>query len=232
MLQDLPLTDQEFEELEAFLQSDATPEECMDIAMLDGFFAALAIGPNTLLPSQWLQEVWGETEDDTMAFDSAEQMQRVLDLVMRYYNERVGDLQEGIDEYEPLIYESRHEGRVVPVIDEWCVGFVRGIELDGEGWAPLLESEEDAALAFPIFLYGTEAGWEKLKENQELQDRHEEIANLIGPTVIGIRDYWLPQRKAASTFRRAEAKTGRNDPCPCGSGKKYKKCCGSPERLH
>ncbi len=22
------------------------------------------------------------------------------------------------------------------------------------------------------------------------------------------------------------AKTGRNDPCPCGSGKKYKKCCG------
>lgn len=24
----------------------------------------------------------------------------------------------------------------------------------------------------------------------------------------------------------AEAKTGRNDPCPCGSGKKFKKCCG------
>ncbi|NLA25785.1 MAG: hypothetical protein GX878_00155, partial [Firmicutes bacterium] len=26
---------------------------------------------------------------------------------------------------------------------------------------------------------------------------------------------------------RAEKKIGRNDPCPCGSGKKYKKCCGS-----
>jgi preprotein translocase subunit SecA len=25
---------------------------------------------------------------------------------------------------------------------------------------------------------------------------------------------------------RAEAKPGRNEPCPCGSGKKYKKCCG------
>ncbi|MCW3100962.1 MAG: yecA, partial [Chthonomonadaceae bacterium] len=25
----------------------------------------------------------------------------------------------------------------------------------------------------------------------------------------------------------AEAKVGRNDPCPCGSGKKYKKCCGA-----
>jgi preprotein translocase subunit SecA len=27
---------------------------------------------------------------------------------------------------------------------------------------------------------------------------------------------------------RAEAKIGRNDPCPCGSGKKYKKCHGAP----
>ena len=29
-----------------------------------------------------------------------------------------------------------------------------------------------------------------------------------------------------STYRRTEEKIGRNDPCPCGSGKKYKKCCG------
>ena len=28
------------------------------------------------------------------------------------------------------------------------------------------------------------------------------------------------------TFRRDQPKVGRNDPCPCGSGKKYKKCCG------
>ncbi len=28
------------------------------------------------------------------------------------------------------------------------------------------------------------------------------------------------------TFKRADAKIGRNDPCSCGSGKKYKKCCG------
>jgi preprotein translocase subunit SecA len=26
--------------------------------------------------------------------------------------------------------------------------------------------------------------------------------------------------------RRADPKVGRNDPCPCGSGQKYKKCCG------
>ena len=36
------------------------------------------------------------------------------------------------------------------------------------------------------------------------------------------------QRKSDHIFRR-EAKIGRNDPCPCGSGKKYKKCCGANE---
>jgi preprotein translocase subunit SecA len=33
-------------------------------------------------------------------------------------------------------------------------------------------------------------------------------------------------RPAGVTVRRQE-KVGRNDPCPCGSGKKYKKCCGA-----
>lgn len=32
------------------------------------------------------------------------------------------------------------------------------------------------------------------------------------------------------TMKRAEPKVGRNEPCPCGSGKKYKKCCGSGEK--
>ena len=32
-------------------------------------------------------------------------------------------------------------------------------------------------------------------------------------------------RKSGATLERAAAKIGRNDPCPCKSGKKYKKCC-------
>ncbi|MBR5756977.1 MAG: SEC-C domain-containing protein, partial [Thermoguttaceae bacterium] len=32
--------------------------------------------------------------------------------------------------------------------------------------------------------------------------------------------------KKVETFRRKQPKVGRNDPCPCGSGKKYKNCCG------
>ncbi len=35
------------------------------------------------------------------------------------------------------------------------------------------------------------------------------------------------EQKRSTTYVRAEKKIGRNDPCPCGSGKKYKKCCGA-----
>lgn len=235
MTPDQPPTDAELDELDAFLMSEATPEECMDIAMMDGFFAALAIGPNTLMPSQWLPALWGETETDEMIWESAAQMQHILGIVMRFYNERMQDLQEGIDEYDPLIYTREHEGQTIPIIDEWCMGFVRAIELDPAGWQPLVETIPDGAgaLLTPIFLYGTEAGWEELEKNENLAGSHQEFAAAIGTCVIGIRDYWLPRRKEASTYRRTEAKVGRNDPCPCGSGRKYKKCCGAGgETMH
>lgn len=39
------------------------------------------------------------------------------------------------------------------------------------------------------------------------------------------KELFLEQRKSGTVVK--EKKVGRNDPCPCGSGKKYKKCCGS-----
>lgn len=46
-------------------------------------------------------------------------------------------------------------------------------------------------------------------------------------------DYWDEEREEhepIETFKREGKKVGRNDPCPCGSGKKYKKCCWKKER--
>lgn len=39
------------------------------------------------------------------------------------------------------------------------------------------------------------------------------------------KELYLEQKKSG-TIRREGKKIGRNDPCPCGSGKKYKQCCG------
>ena len=60
------------------------------------------------------------------------------------------------------------------------------------------------------------------KEVSEEEFQHKEEKNL---------DYSGPEADAEAKkkqpSRRAEPKVGRNDLCPCGSGKKYKKCCGA-----
>ncbi|MCS7198080.1 MAG: preprotein translocase subunit SecA [Candidatus Bipolaricaulota bacterium] len=53
---------------------------------------------------------------------------------------------------------------------------------------------------------------------ESLHYRHDEITTLSGNT---------PTEKPKAQPRRVPQKVGRNDPCPCGSGKKYKHCCGA-----
>ena len=49
----------------------------------------------------------------------------------------------------------------------------------------------------------------------------------VGITEEDIRDLLTEIQSSKETpFKRESTKVGRNDPCPCGSGKKYKKCCG------
>lgn len=223
-----PLSDEELEELDQFLLSDATGEEAMDISMLDGFLTALAVGPNTLPPSQWMPIIWG----GPMTWESREQAERIMGYVFRHANDILFYLRDEPETFEPLLYEREHEGRKVPIIDEWCTGFVKGIAIDEEAWQPLMDTEEGDDMLFPIMLYGTEAGWDELRDNPTLEDRHEEFAASLGECVMAIQQWWLPFRKAKSTVRREEPKVGRNAPCPCGSGKKFKQCCGGQKVLH
>jgi preprotein translocase subunit SecA len=48
----------------------------------------------------------------------------------------------------------------------------------------------------------------------------------LSPEREAFEDGELPRTPIPMQFKREGPKVGRNDPCPCGSGKKYKKCCG------
>lgn len=69
-------------------------------------------------------------------------------------------------------------------------------------------------------------------------NRREELSKQIPASVAWIYRYWLPYRQAvyeqnvANTIQRSHPKIGRNDPCPWGSGLKFKKCCGVAASLH
>ena len=101
-----------------------------------------------------------------------------------------------------------------------------GVALDEVLWQVPAISQQLEAMA----LFGTEAGWDKLEQmNQEEVERRQ---GLIAPAALHIHAYWYAHRGSAHIPLKAGAKVGRNDPCPCGSGKKFKKCCGAGPTLH
>lgn len=62
----------------------------------------------------------------------------------------------------------------------------------------------------------TTAGTSAEKIRKDLQDKYAEITDSDAGKIVS----------NGSTYERDQIKIGRNDPCPCGSGKKYKQCCG------
>ena len=62
-------------------------------------------------------------------------------------------------------------------------------------------------------------------------EKREEIIMMMAGGLLGVYRYFRKYREtyAGATFapkpRLNASKTGRNDPCPCGSGKKFKRCC-------
>lgn len=231
---DQPLSDAELDELEAFLNSDQLPEARMDLSMLDGFLSALAIGPNTLMPSDWLPVVWGETDEEPARFADDAQAGRVIGLVMRLYNDRIHDLAEGTDQFDPLLYLHDRDGVETPILEAWCTGFMTAVELDHEAWRPLMTGDDNGPGAFltPMILFGVDDPEVEAERARQL-GREREFADMLGTCVLGVRDFWLPYRKAErAPWRREGVKVGRNDPCPCGSGRKYKQCCGKEPTRH
>ena len=235
------LTDAELDELDRFLLDAEGIDESMDISMLDGFLAAVLSGPTTILPSEWMRWVWDvEKGEDSPIFSGMDEAQRIMGLLMRHMNDVANTLHGAPEQYEPLIQENPNDGDPIPVIDEWCLGFMKGMSLDSTGWLPITIGRPDWLST--VILYGTEEGWEQLKRKPLSIEEHRLRAAGLGQTVRSVHAHFLDQRRAAATAGTAPVirrqpirnagKVGRNDPCPCGSGKKYKHCHGVPKLLH
>jgi uncharacterized protein len=209
----------DLEELDAFLISDRAPENCMQLSDLDGFLTAVAIGPELIMPSEWLPVIWGEGEPE---FESSEEAQGVIGAIMGRYNEILHLIRHQPDDYEPVFWETP-DGDVVA--GDWAEGFMAGVALRWNAWRSLLESEEDGGLLAPIvaFLHDEDGSPLIQDETDQLVEVQKAAIDLVAPSVQAISNYW----KAHGRTSRRASKTGRNDPCPCGSGRKYKRCCGA-----
>jgi uncharacterized protein len=232
------LSEQEMEALGDFLMSDATSSEVMMLDQLDGFFTALASGPTVPEPDVWLPRVWGPATADAPTFANDAERTRITDLLTRHLNATVWSLNQELESFEPIFDMNVYEGDEHEYIDgeSWAHGYMSGIELQRDTWKKLLEARHAAEVLRPLYLLGSPDITGEEEALIETPAQREALTRQIPVSVAAIYRYWAPQRRAAES---ADGKTAanetpnisRNAPCICGSGRKYKKCCGADKTV-
>jgi len=112
--------------LDAFLSSDQSPPDSMMLSDVDGFLTAIAIGPELIMPSEWLPVIWG---DDEPVFTDEAQMQAVLGGILSRYNQIRREIANGT--FEPILW-SDADGTVIGT--DWAEGFMQGVSLRATKW--------------------------------------------------------------------------------------------------
>ncbi|ALU88103.1 YecA family protein [Herbaspirillum rubrisubalbicans M1] len=219
-----PLNDDELDRLGEFLEEAGSPG--MNIELLDGYFAALICGPEAVLPSEYLPQLLGEEPP----FENQEEASDILGLIMRHWNTIASTLARTLEEdmvYLPVLLEDEHG---VAHGNDWAQGFMHGVHCRLGAWEELLESEEFGEFMLPIFALVHEHDPDpNLRPPAITPDKRDAVLQAMIVSVTHIYRYFVPHRRSAvrMTSRRAGPKISRNDPCPCGSGRKYKYCCAA-----
>jgi uncharacterized protein len=224
-----PLTDTEFDRLHSVLARFGA-KHSMNLEKLDGFLAALICGPDTVLPSEYLPVIWGDDIVLEDTFGAQPPFHDFLALIMRHWNVIADTLHSG-EIYLPLLLEDETG---IAHANDWAAGFLRGMELRKKDWAELLNDGQRGGWLVPIFAlvheHNPDSAMRPYKEPVSAERREQ----LIAGAAAGMRGIYRhfqakrlhENRLGGTTVRRVTPKVGRNDACPCGSGKKFKQCCG------
>ncbi len=223
---DRSLTEAELDRLAEFL-SKSQSSQAMNLEELDGLFAALIAGPEVVQPSEYLPAVLGGEMGKTGEFGGLEEANDILGLIMRHWNGIAATLGKG-DVHLPILLEDNncaYQG------NDWSRGFMRGVDMRKEAWAEVFADDEQCGWMLPVLML-----YHEHDEDPELRpepigvEKREEIIVKMAAGVVRAYRYFREQRAArvyaAGSSHGRFGRVGRNDQCPCGSGKKYKRCCG------
>lgn len=210
-----PLNESELEFVNDILMKYGNDDSILDVSELDGFLTALVSGPDVILLSRWFPEVWGGAGNQPEWEDEAE-IQQFMGLLMQHMNNNAAMLTQYPDDFEALFNIRNHDEDAATIVEEWCFGYMRGLTL--AEWPDLPENMEACLKA--ISLHGMEETFDELAR-LSIEERQQTVTE-IEPAARKLHKYWLLERTKPVSVAK---KNGRNDPCPCGSGKKYKQCC-------
>ncbi len=239
--------DSELDRLESLLEDPALPD-AMRLDEIQGYLCAALAGPQPIPEDEWIVDVLGG--DEALDSDAGREAAALL----RAF---AAALEAVLASGEPpvlLLYPSEEsddaDNEDAPSdYQPWCQAYLAGVDSAEEDWFEFLGESEDGtppadeaseeieyldSQLFPLMVLAGEAEdaarehgeeWPEGIEREQLED---ECREDLPQAVADIYRFWLAKRGTA-TIRRETPKVGRNDPCPCGSGKKYKQCCGAQD---
>ncbi|MFL9693423.1 MULTISPECIES: UPF0149 family protein [Aeromonas] len=223
-----PMTEAEVEWLEKRLMDHGNDDSMLSLSALDGFLTAVLSGPELVPPSQWWPVLWGGTPPE---WSSEHEMKRALDLILGHMNILAHTLCYRPKHFIPVLMANYVEGQEICNAEDWSFGYLRGMALGN--W-PALPEELERSLEV-IRLHGSDDLLPQLA-SLSLPEHQQSVAE-VGPAALRLHAHFLAQRGPSTAPIAAPAltpvtlpvrvapKIGRNDPCPCGSGKKFKQCC-------
>lgn len=205
--------------LERFLSRPEHGDEVMLLSELDGFISGVVVCPDLLMPSEWLGAVWGA---EAPVFEGEREANDVLGAVMTHYNDVIRRLDRP-GKYAPLLEKDR-DGTLL--WEMWACGFAKAVALRPEAWAVYTLSDDPAPRrAFALFRKLEELADRPGDQFDEADDLLDEMAPALIPEHLETLHRARLAMHAPATSAAPIKRVSRNDPCPCGSGKKFKKCC-------
>ena len=193
----------------------ALPDDCMLLSDLDGYLTGLILCPEVVPPAEWLRVIWGGIEAGP-PFEDPLDVQDFETMLIARHAEIARDLARG--KFRPFFEVDPRNGDVL--WDVWIEGFATAIDLRPEAWATI----DDPALAYLETLVAIADDTSDLPSDA-INALYDAAAAEI-PVQVAALYAWRERQGAIVDPVAAVTKVGRNDPCPCGSGKKHKKCCG------
>jgi uncharacterized protein len=224
----------ELDKLDHFFQKQYRNADAMELSEFDGFCAALIVCPEMIMPSEWLPIVLGQEggiDEDTVDLETG------VALIMKHYNRVAEFLTPPSETYETIYGSDPNSGDVY--WEPWVGGFGRAMKIRPKAWEKIMSCGDKnliEGLTMLLLMQVVCAGEVDLLDN-EFEDMDKNAPDSIPNIVLDLNEWTKSQQQQEFPFASqapananiepfGSVKVGRNDPCPCGSGKKYKKCCG------
>jgi len=214
-------------ELDDLLAACADPDNVMTLGQLDGFLSGIMVSPHKIAQATWLCEIW---HGEAHAFPGDPlRSERLIALILARKAHIESEFRVGGLAHRPLYDVDDDTDQIL--WENWINGFAVAMAAGGKDWDRLLETRDEDLVAAFLGLLRYVASVRGLDIGDPVLEGEEPPPEVLIPyfaETMFRRQHGLKRVVMGSDDDRTPvrvAKIGRNDPCLCGSGKKYKKCC-------